>query len=1006
MIDEENALFGKSSLRIHTLYKPDTDYRALTNAGNLTGPPVIVPPGIYTCSFYAKGTRAGQRVNIWIPHFSTGSMYAGLAHLTVSPGKDWQRYRFTFETKVSMPVNLNINADSPDGTGYVWLDGLQLESGSQATPFETNPVEGRLLTSAPDNFISAKEKINAKMKLVTIPGAKGKAVVKVKNFYNEEILRTELTFTADHTGNTVISLPFDGKLGKGIFVIRMDYELADGRKSFDFHRLTVCDFLENKHALKNFFAEDYGQLEQRYNLLDYLERYRKVGLGAKNHLFNWSKIVSDTYRSYGVEPTDSSVGTLISDPDTRKLIGFGILPTGSVGYGKFPDDPEYLIRDFKLDAGGVLTDAYLAKLTEAAKTVAKAHPWIKLWCFYGEIKAKFPDDWWSPDASPEATVKVFARLLKAFAEGVRRGNPQAKVYQDAPCNMNPEGGIAETELLLRECRRIGVKFDVIGIHPYRFSPENPDLDADIQTFFAMLDRNGYKNTPVFFPEMMHWGPYSIPQFGTESSSWSGTPRSWHNGAISYDMGWTEKLSAAWRARSWLAALKYSDRIFSVQSGAMNNFAMDLDLTPFASQLVSNTLGNLLGNSRFRKDIRFAPFLRCLVFEDEKLRPVAALWCHQERVDAGKADAPVAEADFGSLLEGIYDLMNQERHFTQGKLAFAVTPFPLFLRGKPGTLAEMIRALEGAALVSGDGIAPFQVSIRPNSPEKLEFKLKNLLSRDIIGKLNGRAFTIRGGGSESLLENLPQVLTDTQITRRQIPVMFETDQSKFKTDCSFDGFFCRKIKDRLSLSEVNWAELPAVAFTKHTGKQKETSGTFRVAWNTQGLFLEVNVKDDHFVHEEFSRMEERWNNDCLQVYIDTFADARSKQKRGYDENDYEYGIFPNQTGTSACVYRAHLVDQQLGLGTEAPRKNTVAEDIPSSFIKKADGYTYRIFFPAKYLLPAKMRKGYVVGFGLFVPNVDDSAAKDSKRMTSALTLAEDGNGCFNRPHQWPLMLLWE
>ena len=339
MIDEENALFGKSSLRIHTLYKPDTDYRALTNAGNLTGPPVIVPPGIYTCSFYAKGTRAGQRVNVWISHFSTGSMYAGLAHLTVSPGKDWRRYHFTFETKVSMPVNLNINADSPDGTGYVWLDGLQLESGSQATPFETKPVEGRLLTSAPDNFISAKEKINAKMKLVTIPGAKGKAVVKVKNFYNEEILRTELAFTADHTGSAVISLPFDGKLGKGIFVIRTDYELADGRKSFDFHRLTVCDFLENKHALKNFFAEDYGHLEQRYNLLDYLERYRKVGLGAKNHLFNWSKIVSDTYRSYGVEPTDSSVGTLISDPDTRKLIGFGILPTGSVGYGKFPGIP-------------------------------------------------------------------------------------------------------------------------------------------------------------------------------------------------------------------------------------------------------------------------------------------------------------------------------------------------------------------------------------------------------------------------------------------------------------------------------------------------------------------------------------------------------------------------------------------------------------------------------------------------------------------------------------------
>ncbi|MBP3394246.1 MAG: hypothetical protein J6M38_06995, partial [Lentisphaeria bacterium] len=574
MIDERNALFGNSSLRIHTLYKPDVDYRALANAGNLTGPPAIVPPGIYTCSFYAKGTRAGQRINVWIPHFSTGSQYAGLAHLTVSPEKDWRRYHFTFATKVSMPVNLNINADSPDGTGYVWLDGLQLEAGSKATPFETKLVEGRLLTSAHDNFISAKEKINAKMRLATTPGAKGKAVVQVRNFYNEEILRTEIPFAADHTGSAVIPLPFDGKLGKGIFVIRTDYELADGRKSFDFHRLTVCDFLENKHALKNFFADNYGHLERRYNLYDYLERYRKTGIGAKNHLFDWTKTASDTYHSFGVEPTDSFMCCWIADPVTRKNIGFGISSAGTQEAGKRPDDPSLLVRDFKLDSNGIITPEYLARVTNAAKIVAKKHPWITLWSFGGEVKAKFPDEWWSKDASPEATVKIFAQILKAFADGVRQGNPQAKVYQDAPCNMNPGGGIAETELLLKECNRIGVKFDVIGIHPYRFSPENPDLDADIRTFLAMLDRNGYKDTPVFFPEMMHWGAYNIPQWGTESSSWQGTPRSWHNGAISYDMGWTEKLSAAWRARSWLMALKYSDRIFSVQSGAMNNFDMD------------------------------------------------------------------------------------------------------------------------------------------------------------------------------------------------------------------------------------------------------------------------------------------------------------------------------------------------------------------------------------------------------------------------------------------------
>ena len=58
--------------------------------------------------------------------------------------------------------------------------------------------------------------------------------------------------------------------------------------------------------------------------------------------------------------------------------------------------------------------------------------------------------------------------------------------------------------------------------------------------------------------------------------------------------------------------------------------MDAMLTPYAAQLVPNTLSNLLGNADFREDIRFAPFLRAYVFEDAQKRPVAAVWCHQDK----------------------------------------------------------------------------------------------------------------------------------------------------------------------------------------------------------------------------------------------------------------------------------------------------------------------------------------------------------------------------------------
>ena len=65
------------------------------------------------------------------------------------------------------------------------------------------------------------------------------------------------------------------------------------------------------------------------------------------------------------------------------------------------------------------------------------------------------------------------------------------------------------------------------------------------------------------------------------------------------MGSTEKRSAAWYARSWLVVLKYGDRILGATAGnTFNNCFMDLQLTPYAAQLVPNTLGNVLGDAKF------------------------------------------------------------------------------------------------------------------------------------------------------------------------------------------------------------------------------------------------------------------------------------------------------------------------------------------------------------------------------------------------------------------------
>ena len=529
---------------------------------------------------------------------------------------------------------------------------------------------------------------------------------------------------------------------------------------------------------------------------------------------------------------------------------------------------------------------------------------------------------------------------------------------------------------------------------------------------------------MFWPEMMHYGPYDIPKWSVDSSSaWSWRRR----GPLSYDMGWTEKISAAWRARSWLVALKYQDRVTCAMSAASSNsFEMDLELTPFANQKISNTLGRLLGNAYFKKDVRFAPYIRTYIFEDELQRPVAAVWCHHPDLDAGKTSPPMVEANFNGNLEQVFDLMEAEREFTpasDGRLKFAVSSFPTFYRGKPGTLDAFVKTFEKAVLLSGEGMTPLLLSAGPGTPEQIRFKAKNYLSEKFSGRLEYEdqklPLIVPGSSSVEVNGPFPKKLAYDRITDANLRVTIKSDKSAFTSDTSFKAFLCPKAKNEIQIDGKldDWAKQPAIAFTNRTIGVKGTkitdedfSGWFKTAWTAKGLYLAVKIVDDHFVIRDIPTPGGRWCNDSLQIYFDSLCDARTRLYNGYDENDYDYAVHPNAEGKTAEVYRRKTPDPQLGLATQAPNDNTLAPDIPVAFKRTPDGYVYEVFFPAKYLLPIQLKKGYVVGVGLMVNDRDvrDNAAGMARNglTESALTLTPDGTGCYNNPQAWPAMLLWE
>jgi hypothetical protein len=1043
-IEHGFAKHGRKCLKLLTRKKSANqakgDYRTLGYRLRLFSIPLDA--GEYTFSFYAKGTEGkNARGSIWFPNspwVGHGNMYLPIGFRVDGKGKEarelfyvnsseWKRFSFTIHVPQSMPVHPNLGVETEDGDSYVWMDCFQLEKGSVATDFVPPIAESMLLTSQEDNFLSQSDRIDARLAIYSAPETIGKIKVAVKDFYSKILFDRVYDFACDNTGETTVQLDFDHKFPNGIFVMKTEFELANGQKTFQYHRFSIMDFLDNTHRLKNIFADSYHGHYERYDFPKMLERLKRVGIGATNHTHLWDKVIWDAYRKYGIEPTDAFMASDIRPyfHVESKLVGFALRNPRHPGYGMRSDDPHILLCDYHHEGYGAPTPEYLDKFRTAVAKIAKANSHIKLWAFQGEVFARFSPTWLSNNkaGTSEEGYRNFAKILQAFYQGIKQGNPDALVFQDDPCNMSPEQGIAETDRLLAACNEIGgFKFDMIGMHPYRQSPESPDLDNDTQALFAVLKKNNYENTPIFWPEAMHYGPYTIPQWGIESARWL-PPGCWYGGTLSYDMGWTEKISAAWRARSWLVALKYQDRVKSMQSSSdKNNFIMDRNLTPFATQKISNTLGQLLGDAEFKKDVRFAPYVRCYVFEDTQKRPVAALWCHHPKLDAGAMLAPVAEANFDGSLQQIFDLMQVERSFIvkeDGKVEFPVSSFPLFLRGKAGTVDKFIMAMNNASLISGEGISPLLVHCKPASPDKAVVQVTNFLSKEFSGTItNGDekiGLTVPPTAIANSKITFPIPLRNDAITTANLPLTIKSGENAFGNQIEFDAFVCLKAKTEITIDGdlSDWRDIPAIPITKRvigdrtvkSISDSDFSGSFRVAWNEKGIYICAEITDDKFVHVEDSPF---YVNDSMQIYFDSFCDARAKQQLGYDENDYDYAVYPNSDGTRSVVYRQLTPDPQLGLATQAPRDKTIAEDIPSAFKRTADGYIYEVFFPEKYLLPIRLEKGYALGFGLFINDRDDPSEEAQRlhRPKSSLTLASDGQGCYNRPHTWPAMLLWE
>lgn len=961
-LDECEHVSGRRSLKMyahHTDAKNWRDnFRGLNDESNLGSPLSPLPKGTYTLSFYAKADRPGLALRAWCPQTFHGKMFHSLgdkAHFIVEPKTEWTRHTFTFENPAPELFHLSLNACTGGEPGYIWVDAIQLEKGDKASDYEPDPIACELLTSDKDNFLEVGSPVDARLRVRTLsPNASGTVEVTVTDWTKKELYRKTFAYMTDAQGETVLPLGFDGvAFGRGVFMVRFAFS-EGGRETYVTRdRFAIVEKIRGMTKFGHLFGNFYGSEDlQRWNGRDYLRRHYDTGLRSA-----YSMPLDDFWRQacldLGIEP------------------GGVYMMTKNHGSERCP--PPWL---------GDVSPERMAEFKERVRRFVRQNPKVRILEMASEFLANHIVDF-SKTRDPQEVADKFAVYVKAFEEAVHEVDPKVVCFSDSPYNMS-EGGMAEIERILTALHKIGGHVDGISAHIYRPRPESPDLDAGMTRMSDLMKSLGYPDdAKFFFGEGLHYGPYSIPGWNIKTDAWGGEVTWPGNRAISFDLGDGEVKSAAWRMRSWLVAFKFGPRVLHMNSGNYNDFELDVRHTPRLSQIVPTVLQNILGNATFKEDIRFAPYVRTYVFEDEKGRPVAALWCHKDKVDDGLKKAPTAIADFGDSLEGVLDFMGNERKVKGGAIEFACSPTPTFFRGRPGTLDKMIAAFRGAAIKGGKLSDRCKVSVNPATPEAVRVTLK-----------------------DNVTGNVSNYLVAAELSDRALrPVKLARE------DVAFDALVVRSVPETATLENIDWSLLPEIAITNALKRPgKGFAATHRLGWNRAGIFFRVDVKDQKFSHRAFENVDYRWDNDCVQVYFDAGANARSNEAKGQDTDDYDYFVLPSEAGDSVALWRVHTPDRQLTLGTDAPLDHTWAKEIPAKMRRTADGYVIEIFFPADYVRPIELKKGTAFGFGLMVNDAnDDSIDLDvwhPHRIEGHLKNFPGPQGCWDNPRLWPSLLLWE
>jgi len=192
----------------------------------------------------------------------------------------------------------------------------------------------------------------------------------------------------------------------------------------------------------------------------------------------------------------------------------------------------------------------------------------------------------------------------------------------------------------------------------------------------------------------------------------------------------------------------------------------------------------------------------------------------------------------------------------------------------------------------------------------------------------------------------------------------------KLDGSIDEVWYFSTEQKIETSQVGAAPVSAA----------DCSGTWRALWDSEALYVLVEVKDDTLTNDSGGGTN-KWNDDSVEVYVDG-----DNSKRGsVDENDHQYTIWWNNEVWEEPSAIHHGASSLVGVDYAV--KTT------------AEGYLLEILLPWMSIMGNQPTPGQLIGFDVWINDDDDGGDRDAQ----VSWYSTDGNG-WQDPSVWAVALL--